>query len=685
MGREMPVENLPRWVDFGGEICGDLRAAEQREWLVTNGIGGFASGTVAGLLTRRYHGLLVAALKPPLGRVLLVSKFDETAEYEGRVYPLFTNRWAGGAVDPHGYRYLERFRLEGTTPVWTFSCTDARIEKRVWMQHGANTTYARYDLVRARGPLKLVVKTLVNYRDFHSSTHTVDWRMRVQLIKHGLRIEAFEGATHLYLLCSSATAEPAHEWYRSFDLAAERERGLDDQEDHLHVGTFSAQLELGQSVTLVACTDPAPNLDGRSAYEARLQRDCGLLSQWERASPRASCKAPAWIRQLVLAADQFIVKRTLPDGSPGHSVIAGYHWFGDWGRDTMVALPGLTLATGRREVARELLTTYANFVDRGMLPNRWPESGGAAEYNSVDATLWFFEAVRQCYVATPDSRLLCKLFPVLADVVDWHAAGTRYNIHVDSSDGLLYAGEPGVQLTWMDAKVGGEVITPRIGKPVEVNALWYNALVTMAAFARELKKLAGDYEVMARRARRSFARFWNEMGGYCFDVLDGPAGNDVTLRPNQILAVSLPESPLAPEQQRAVVDACARHLVTSYGLRSLAPHHPDYRGQYGGDQWQRDTAYHQGSAWGWLIGPFVLAYLRVTGDPVRAVSFLEPFAHHLKVAGLGTASEIFDGAPPFTPRGCIAQAWTVAEVLRAWLATVACRKQKTRAGLEHLG
>ncbi len=669
-------------VDFGREICGSLEEAEPREWLVTNGLGGFASGTVAGLLTRRYHGLLVAALEPPLGRTLLVAKFDETARCDGETYPLATNRWRDATLDPQGYRQIVRFRLEGTTPVWTFACADARLEKRIWMQPGSNTTYVRYELLRgaASGPLELELKALVNYRDFHGSTHAGDWRMSITPAERGLRVAAFDGAAPFHLLSASATAEPAHIWYCNFDLAVERCRGFEDHEDHLFAGTFRARLGPGESVTLVLSTESAPELDGRVAWQAHQAHQTELFARWAAAHPQASRAATAWVRQLALAANQFIVRRPLADDAEACSVIAGYHWFGEWSRDTMIALPGLTLATGRPEVARNILTTSARFVDRGMLPNILPRAGETPEYNTADATLWFFEAVRQYYLSTRDAGRLGELFPVLAEIVDWHVRGTRYNIHVDPADGLLAAGEPGVQLTWMDARVDGRVVTPRMGKPVEVNALWYNALAGMAQFARALKKSPARYEEMARRARRSFQRFWNPAAGWCFDVIDSPDGNDAALRPNQVLAVSLPESPLEPEQQRAVVDACARQLLTPHGLRSLAPGHPAYQGRYGGQPAQRDAAYHQGTVWGWLLGPFVLAHLRVYGDPARALSFLEPMAQQLTPYGLGTLSEIFDGDAPFTPRGCIAQAWTVAEVLRAWLACRKFRKGGARSG-----
>jgi predicted glycogen debranching enzyme len=373
-----------------------------------------------------------------------------------------------------------------------------------------------------------------------------------------------------------------------------------------------------------------------------------------------------YVRHLALAADQFIVRRPSPDDPEGRSVIAGYPWFGDWGRDTMISLPGLTLATGRAEVARSILRTFARFVDQGMLPNRFPDAGETPEYNTVDATLWYFEALRAYHTAAGDEVLLRDLWPTLQEIIAWHQRGTRYHIRVDPADGLLYAGEPGVQLTWMDAKVGDWVVTPRMGKPVEVNALWYNALRIMADFACRLDQPADDYQAGAEKTLAGFARFWNETAGYCFDVLDGPDGHEATLRPNQILAVSLPYSPLTTRQQQAVVDVCARHLLTPHGLRSLAPGDPAYVGHYGGGPRQRDAAYHQGTVWAWLMGPFISAHLRVYQNPALARSYLLPLLRSLASNCVGSISEIFEGDPPFLGRGCIAQAWSVAEVLRAW-------------------
>ncbi len=654
-------------VEFGREVCGVLDAAEQREWLVTNGIGGFASGTAAGSSTRRYHGLLLAALQPPVGRTQLVSALDATARYDGAEYRLATHHWADGAVDPRGYEFLESFRLEGTTPVWRFSLGDALLEQRVWLRQGENTTYVQYTLLRAGGPLELEAKALVNYRDFHANTHAGDWRMKIEPVENGVRVTAFDGAVPFYLRSAGATCEPRHEWYRNCLFPAERYRGLDDREDLLFAALFRAKLGAGSGVTFVFSTEPRASLDGKAVRTERAVYEAQLLGKWAAKAARAP-SAPGWVKQLVLAADQFLVKRRLPEEPEGRSLIAGYHWFGDWGRDTMIALPGLTLATGRPDAARRILLAYARYVDGGMLPNNFPDAGGHLEYNTVDAALWYFEAVRQYFSATQDAETLAKLYPVLAAILDAHCKGTRYRIHADPADGLLYAGEPGVQLTWMDAKAGDWVVTPRIGKPVEVNALWLNALATMAHFSDVLAKPEKTFEAAAAKAAGNFAKFWNPGAACCFDVIDSPGiGNDASLRPNQIFAVSLPVSPLAPRQQKSVVDLCARRLLTSHGLRSLAPGDPRYAGHYdGGGPRERDAAYHQGTVWGWLLGPFVLAHLRVYNDPAAALHFLEPLGRQIQSYGLGTLGEIFDGDPPFTPRGCIAQAWTVGEILRAW-------------------
>ena len=528
--------STPLAVDLGADICGSLPAAASREWLVTNGLGGFASGSVAGVLTRRYHGLLIASLAPThasgepppsLGaRTLLVSKFDETLHYNGRRYELGANCWASGGpnptIAPQGFRYIQHFQIQGTVPVWTFACADALLEKRIWMADGVNTTYVRYDLVRGSAvPVELEIKALVNYRDFHAITHADqlhdDRRFQIIPVDHGLSVSPSQDARPFYLLSDSAQAEPRHEWYLNFDLAEERFRGLEDREDHLLAGVFKARLELGGSVTMVLSTEAAAPRDGRAALAQRTQRDENLLEYWVAAQPRPALDAPPWIRQLVMAAAQFPIssqpEQPAVPVSPGpneppnnqptpknndetsknqtaetrgdasqrpqshiaistaanlvsltESVIAGYPWFGTWGRDTMIALPGLLLETGRRDLARKILRSAAHFADQGMLPNVFAEADQPAQYNSVDASLWYFDALRQYYDATSDRPLLQELFATLEAIINCYVCGTRYSIQVDEADGLLHAGEPGIQLTWMDAKVGGQVVTPRIGK-----------------------------------------------------------------------------------------------------------------------------------------------------------------------------------------------------------------------------
>ncbi|MCU0496780.1 MAG: amylo-alpha-1,6-glucosidase [Anaerolineae bacterium] len=636
-------------IQFGRAICNDFEQSTSREWLVTNGIGGYACGTIAGVLTRNYHGLLIAALHPPLGRTLTAVKLNETAIYDDRLYRLHTDHREDGSIDPRGFENIEHFALDGTTPVWTFAFADAWLEKRIWMEQGENTTYVQYTLTRATRPVQLSFKALVNYRDYHGST-LEPWVMQVTSISQGIRIQADEQATPFYLFASQGKITSSHEWITGFYKKIEAERGLELLEHHLCVAEIEVTLQPNQSMTFAVSLNQQPDLDGQAAYQRKQQYETRLINlALGRDLPET----------LILAADQFIAQR-----AGGHTVLAGYPWFTDWGRDTMIALPGLTLATGRADIAGSILRTFAKYVDRGMIPNRFPDEGEEPEYNTVDATLWFIEAIRAYFEATEDLQLVRDLFPMMREIMQWHQQGTRYRIGMDQNDGLLYAGEPGVQLTWMDVKIDDWVVTPRIGKPIEINALWYNALRIMSDFAWRLGLPFGDYTQLAERVRTNFGRFWN--GLYCYDVIDGEQGHDATLRPNQIFAVSLHHSALSSEQQRAVLDICARYLLTPHGLRSLTRDDEAYQGIYIGDRVQRDSAYHQGTVWSWLIGPFVEAHLRVHNDRVVARSFLEPLIRHLEAHGLGSISEVFDGDAPFTPRGCFAQAWGVAEVIRAW-------------------
>lgn len=644
-------------IQFGREITGNFELAARREWLVTNGLGGWASGTVSGANTRRYHGLFVPALKPPLARTVLVNKVNEKATLNGQAYSLSTNEYSDGTRDPQGHTLIESFRLEGPVPTWVYAFGEAQLEKRVWMVYGQDTTFVTYTLRRAFHPLTLEVTAMVTGRDAHVETKGYGWQPHVAPIEGGALIHT--EPVEFRMRANRGAFAPVRDWHWNLKHRVETERGLPDTEDYYAAGTFTAELQPGETLALVVSLHDTPSLDWEASLAAEQARARRLITQAQAESE------PEWIQQLVLAADQFIVNR---DG--GQTVIAGYHWFSDWGRDTMMALPGLTLSTRRYAEAAAILRTFARYVSEGMLPNRFPDAGELPEYNTVDATLWYFHAIDRYLAATQDETLARELLPVLQDIIGWHVRGTRYQIHVDA-DGLLYAGEPGVQLTWMDAKIEAWVVTPRLGKPVEINALWINALKVMEALCQRLKVAPVlPYAELAQQATASFEKFWYADGRYLYDVLDTPDGPDPSLRPNQLIAVSLPHGPLADVAQsdrgRAIVDVCAAHLLTSHGLRSLSPHHPAYAGKYGGDQKARDSVYHQGVVWGWLVGPFVEAYRRAYGDAVLARSFLAGFEHHLTDDGLGSIAEIFEGDAPFAPRGCIAQAWSVAEVLRAW-------------------
>jgi glycogen debranching enzyme len=720
-----PEDQSP-FIKFDREICANLVAAESREWLVTNGLGSFASGTISGILTRRYHGLLVAALDPPRKRTLLVTKIDEIASLGGTDFALGANRWSGGAIDPKGFNFLESFWLEGTVPVWKYQFGGAILEKRVWMQRGANTTFVEYRM--NGGQIILAIKVLVNYRDLHGTTRAGDWQMNVERCGTdgacGLSVTAFDGATPFYLLASANSVELAHDWYYNYDLAMERERGLGDTEDHLHAATFRASLQSDRSVTLAFTTDATLNLDaagisrvaaslaaeqtrareliarmqsapspkllfvdgsgGATDFDSMNNALASLVAAREPHRPRKLRKpgaalpsvfgpAPEWIQQLACAADQFLVEdpsaRDLKTKGPNRSasIIAGYPWFGVWSRDAVISVCGLALTTGRTEFARNLIKNCASQIVGGMLPNAFPENGEPPEFNTADSALWFIEAARQYVNVTDDLDLAREIFPAMVEIVRSYSAGTRFNIHADPADGLLYAGESNTNLTWMDARVDGRAITPRIGKPVEVNALWMNTLYALAKIAQQIGRPRLEFQAMAKRARDNFERFWNPVRRCCFDVLDGPDGNDASVRPNQIFAVSLPVSALTSAQQIAVVESCTTNLLTPFGLRSLAPNESGYARNYTGPEEQRAAAYHQGTIWAWLLGPFALAHFRVYRDRAAALRLFDAIPEHMKQAGLGSISEVFDAEPPFIPRGCPAQAWSVGEILRAWI------------------
>ena len=634
-----------------------------REWLATSGIGGFACGTIAGLLTRRYHGLLVASLAPPLARRLFVTKFDESATYDGRGYALGTNRYRDGTLDPTGYTHIGRFEVAGTMPVWTFELDDAVVEKCVWMEYGENTTYVRYTFVRGRSAVELSVRAFTNDRDFHDTTRASAVAPVVTNIADGFRVDAFERATPVYVTAAGATFAAENVWYRDFLLVRERERGLDDSEDHFCPGSFAIRLQPGESVTFVASL--RADAEPAHALERSRERDAMLRAAYARAHP--ATVAPAWIDRLVLAADRFVVTRATA-GVAGMTIIAGYPWFGDWGRDTMIALPGLLLATGRAAIAREILATFARFVDGGMLPNALPEPGEPLAYNTVDAALWYIEAVAAYRKATGDAAFVASIFTQLESIADATIAGTRFGIRVDS-DGLVYAGTQNTQLTWMDARVDGIAVTPRVGKPIEISALWYNALMRLAELAPDAGRDASRFLAFADTTRASFERFWNAATEYPYDVIDGPDGDDAAIRPNAIFAVSLEHSPFSRERARSIVTTCTSMLYARTALRSLAPGDAHYRAHYGGSPAERDGAYHQGTAWLWLLGPFIVASLRVTGDRAANRALFDPIVDALDADAIGFLAELAQPEAPFAPDGAFAQAWSVGEILRAWHVT----------------
>jgi predicted glycogen debranching enzyme len=658
------------------ESCRNLQTALSGEWLETNGLGGFSSSTITGMNTRRYHGLLTAATKPPVGRFVLLSKLEETLIIDGRRFELSTNQYPG-AVHPQGFNYQTGFRLD-PFPVFTYEVEGLRLEKSVFMVQGENTTVVQYEAgvpsERTAVPIVLEIRPLIAFRDYHSTTHENGALNSNVETEDGLTtVNPYPDLPALYFAHDAAEIDTNGFWYRNFQYVVEQERGLDFTEDLFSPCAFTFDLNASAKISIIASTEHRDVAQADDCRKAELKRRELLKGN------AAPDEENLLVNALTAAADQFIVAR-----QRCKTVIAGYHWFADWGRDTMIALPGLTLATGHAEIAKSILAEFAAHVDRGMLPNRFPDAGETPEYNTVDATLWFFEAVRSLLQYTNDYEfILANLYPVMADIIDWHVNGTRYQIHVDD-DGLLYSGEPGVQLTWMDAKVGDWVVTPRQGKPVEIQALWYNALCVMEQLAAKFKdeKAKQKCAAMADKARSSFNRvFWNEEAGCLYDVVNGET-RDASIRPNQVLAVSLTNSMMTSRRAKSILRVVERELLTPRGLRTLSPKDPNYIGTYQGDPRNRDGAYHQGTVWPWLMGPFMTAYVKTFGvKPGRqfAIKWLSNFQDHLNEACVGQVSEIFDGDAPHTPRGCVAQAWSVAELLRATVEDVNEKRELTQA------
>jgi len=656
----------------------------ETEWLVTNGLGGYASGTASGVPTRRYHGLLVAALPAPLGRIVMFNHLSERATLaDGQTVELGGAEQRRADAPPPRPSALESFELEDGLPRWRYRIGETLLEKRVVLPHRQNTVQIQFRHRAGAEPVWLELRPSLHCRSYGQSVGApLGGPYALTVVGDRYEVDPGEGLPPLRWLLYGERAELAvdRETIQQVYYAFEDSRGYDSYGAFWCPGCFRALLAPGQTVTLLASTEQWDTMQA-------LGPDDALAAERERRRRLLATAVPAarddYGAELVAAADQFLIEpagriadaaRLHASGDEVRTVIAGYHWFTDWGRDTMISLEGLTLPTGREAEAGFILRTFAHYVRDGLIPNMFPDGSTEGLYHTADATLWFFHALDRYLCATDDRPTLRLILPTLLDIVAHHQRGTRFGIGVDPADGLLHQGAEGYQLTWMDAKVDDWVVTPRRGKAVEINALWFNALCLLATWVEQESNDAERAQALrtaAEQARASFnQRFWYDEGGYLYDVIEGEHGDDPACRPNQLFSIALPHPVLDETRWAAILQVCEERLLTPVGLRSLAPGHPDYRPRYDGDVRARDAAYHQGTVWAWLIGPFVDAWLKVHPEkPQQARRFLDGFAQHLGEACLGSISEIFDAEAPFTPRGCIAQAWSVAEVLRCWVKT----------------
>ncbi|MCX7843687.1 MAG: glycogen debranching enzyme N-terminal domain-containing protein [Clostridia bacterium] len=647
-------------MEFGKSHWRSYDRGIEKEWLLTNGIGGFASSTVIGANTRRYHGLLVASLNPPVGRHLILSKIDESIIINGVTHNFYSFQTPDFTME--GFRYQQRFVMN-PLPTFIYSIEDVFIEKKVCMVYGQNTTAVIYNIINGSGSSILRLTPLVNFRDYHFNSSRQHMIFDQIPNGQGVAIKPYNLDINIKINCSEgAFVRKDDRYFLNMDYAIERERGLQSTEDHFIPGYFEVEVKPGEEKEITVTATIEKDFEKRNGSELvrlEIERLNGLLK-------KAGYKDD-FARKLVLASDNFIVKRA---STGAKTIIAGYPWFTDWGRDSMIALTGLTLATRRYEDAREILYTFSKYEKYGLLPNVFPDGGDEPPYNSVDASLWYFEAVNKYLAYTGDSEFVFeKLYETLTHIINSYINGTLYKIKMDE-DYLIAAGDEGTQLTWMDAKVGSWVVTPRHGKAVEINALWYNALKVFADIAKKMGKHCERYEELAERVRESFVKsFWNYDRQCLYDVITEDF-KDSSVRPNQILAVSLSYPVLAGDMAKKVVTRVWKELYTAYGLRSLSKRSANYIGTYFGDQHRRDGAYHQGTVWTWPLGHFITAFVRVNGGTrqarLKALRFIEPFRDHLRDACVGSISEIFDGDEPHVPRGCFAQAWSVAEILRAY-------------------
>lgn len=644
-------------IQFNKNITQDLHQSADLEWLETNGLGGWAMGTVSGVQTRRYHSLLCAALTPPVGRFVLLSKLADTISTPEGIFDLDANNF-NGAISPTGYKYIETYEQE-FCPIFTYKCGETVLKKSILMVYGENSTLVRYELDKnVKQEITLKLKPFVAFRDYHwHSKANTNIKWSYSFNEGTLKLAPYENMPELYISIPDSIFHYSPDWYYNFLHKIELDRGQDFMEDLFVYGEFIVKLKPGKPLDILISIADTKQRNASSLFEKQVERKKNLISHLD--------KSEIFAQTLTLAADTFIVERA----KNLKTIIAGYPWFSDWGRDTMIALPGLCLATKRFDDAKKILLAFAKATDKGMIPNRFPDEGELPEYNTVDATLWYFNAINEYKLATNDTEFVLKeLYPVLKDIINWHIKGTRYGIKVDK-DGLLLAGEPGTQLTWMDAKVGDWVVTPRQGKAVEINALWYNALCIMSDFSIQLndQNTANLYKKMAENAKITFNTIFINERGSLYDVIDN-THKDNAIRPNMVIAVSLIYSMVDKKTAKNILDETEKHLLTNRGLRSISPEDSQYVPFYEGAQLQRDGSYHQGTVWSWTVGAYLQGLLNIEGEKVKPKvrKILQTFESHFYEAGIGTVSEIFDGTAPHLPKGCMAQAWGVAEWLRIW-------------------
>ncbi|MCE1246047.1 MAG: amylo-alpha-1,6-glucosidase [Firmicutes bacterium] len=651
-------------IAIGSETLNNLDKALQKEWITTNGLGGYASSTVTGCNTRRYHGLLVVSGQENKERAVLLSKLEETIKIGQKYYYLSTNKYSDDYIHPHGYAHLRKFE-QAPFPRFIYTINNIIITREIFMPYDTNTVVIRYNIIGGEQKFNFIIHPLAAFSDFHKlPRENKNFNTQTTYENNILTINPYPDFSALKIQAKGMEFKNLKNWYKSFNLDKEKERGLDYIQDLFNPGYFWSPQTNNLKLDIVATIDDVfpENID--KIYSESKHRVDSLFEQAKVSEDDSDEKS------LVLAADMHIIKPKTADNGRRVTVVAGYHWFGDWGRDTFIALPGLTLCTGRHEDAKNILLTFAGQCKDGLIPNRFADLGQDAIYNTVDASLWYVNAVHEYLKHTGDYDFVREnIYPVCKNIIENYKKGTNYNIGMDS-DGLIRAGEEGCQLTWMDAKVGNWVVTPRHGKPVEINALWYNALKIMENLAQKFgeTKESGEFKSMAETTCKSFnEKFWYQRGGYLYDVLSETAGDD-SFRPNQLFAVSLPYAVLDEDKWQTVVNKVFEKLYIPFGVRSLSPDNPNYKGACLGTIKERDGAYHQGTAWGWVLGPFLEAYIKANGMSPQALAraevMMDLWMGELHNGGQNTLSEIMDGDEPFTVRGCISQAWSIAEALR---------------------